>query len=35
MRPLPALHASHGGIWIADERGTRGVGRSEAIARAA
>lgn len=35
MRPLPALHASHAGIWIADERGTRGVGRSEAIARAA
>ena len=32
---LPALHASHGGIWIADDRGTRGVGRGEAIARAA
>ena len=32
---FPALHASHGGIWIADERGTRGVGRAEAIARAA
>ncbi len=35
--PLPysALHASHSGIWIADETGVRGVGRSEAIARAA
>lgn len=31
----PALHASHGGIWIADEDGTRGVGRGEAIARVA
>jgi len=32
--PYPALYASHGGIWIADDRGTRGVGRGEAIARA-
>lgn len=31
----PALHASHGGIWISDADGTRGVGRGEAIARAA
>jgi len=31
----PALYASHGGIWIADDAGTRGVGRGEAIARAA
>ncbi len=31
----PALHASHAGLWIADERGTRGVGRAEAIGRAA
>jgi ATP-dependent DNA helicase DinG len=30
----PALHASHSGIWIADESGVRGVGRGEAIARA-
>ncbi len=34
--PIPALHASHGGIWIATPDGeTRGVGRGEAIARAA
>ncbi|MFM9851557.1 MAG: ATP-dependent DNA helicase, partial [Sphingomonadaceae bacterium] len=32
--PIPALHASHSGIWIADENGVRGVGRGEAIARA-
>ena len=32
---IPALHASHGGIWIADKDGVRGVGRGEAIARAA
>ncbi len=32
---ISALHASHGGIWIADERGVRGVGRGEAISRAA
>jgi ATP-dependent DNA helicase DinG len=31
----PALHASHGGIWIADERGTRALSRGEAVARAA
>lgn len=32
---LPALHASHGGIWIADPQGaTRALGRGEAIARA-
>ncbi len=30
----PALHASHGGIWIADDNGVRGLGRGEAIARA-
>ncbi len=33
--PYPALHASHSGIWIADERGSRQVGRGEAISRAA
>ena len=34
--PIPALHASHGGVWIAEVDGTtRGVGRGEAIARAA
>ena len=33
--PYPAIHASHGGIWIADDRGTRGIGRGEAISRAA
>jgi len=33
---LSALHASHGGIWIASPQGeTRAVGRGEAIARAA
>ena len=31
----PALHASHAGIWIADEHGARALGRGEAIARAA
>jgi ATP-dependent DNA helicase DinG len=31
----PALHASHGGIWIADDGGVRGVGRGEAIGLAA
>ena len=30
----PALHASHSGIWIADDEGVRRVGRGEAIARA-
>jgi ATP-dependent DNA helicase DinG len=34
LLPHPALYASHGGIWIADDTGTRGVGRREAIARA-
>ena len=29
--PYPALHASHGGIWIADGQATRQVGRGEAI----
>ena len=33
--PHPALYASHAGIWIADATGTRGVGRGEAISRAA
>jgi ATP-dependent DNA helicase DinG len=31
----PALYASHGGIWIADDAGTRGIGRGEAISKAA
>ena len=35
MLPYPALHASHGGIWIADAAGTRVVGRGEAIRLAA
>src|SRR6185503_7501278 len=34
--PYPALHATHGGIWIAWPDGrTEGVGRGAAIARAA
>ncbi|HEY0311786.1 MAG TPA: ATP-dependent DNA helicase [Allosphingosinicella sp.] len=33
--PYPALHATHGGIWLATSDGTRGLGRGEAIARAA
>src|SRR3954452_9951402 len=33
--PYPALHASHGGIWIATAEGTRGIGRGEAIRIAA
>ncbi|MFS0772924.1 ATP-dependent DNA helicase [Sphingomonas sp. 1P08PE] len=33
--PYPALHASHGGIWIASADGTRRVGRGEAIRIAA
>ena len=34
--PYPALHATHGGIWIATPDGEmRAVGRSEAVARAA
>ncbi|MBX3593691.1 ATP-dependent DNA helicase [Sphingomonas sp.] len=33
--PYPALHASHGGIWIATEDGTRSVSRGEAVRMAA
>lgn len=33
--PYPALHASHGGIWIATEDGVRSVGRGEAVRVAA
>ncbi len=33
--PHPALYASHGGVWIADYNGTRGIGRGEAISKAA
>lgn len=34
--PLPALHATHAGIWIADPAGrVREIGRGEAISRAA
>ena len=33
--PYPALHASHGGVWIADDGGTRAIGRGEAIRIAA
>ncbi len=33
--PYPALHASHGGIWIARDGQTRQVGRGEAIRIAA
>ena len=33
--PYPALHASHGGIWIADDDGDRAIGRGEAIRIAA
>ena len=35
MLPCPALHASHGGIWVADRDGTRPLGRGEAIRLAA
>ena len=35
LPPYPALHASHGGIWIASEGETRQVGRGEAIRLAA
>ena len=35
MLPYPALHASHGGIWIADANGAREVGRGEAVRIAA
>jgi ATP-dependent DNA helicase DinG len=34
--PYPALHATHGGIWLASPDGeVRGIGRGEAAARAA
>lgn len=33
--PYPALHASHGGIWIATAESTRSVGRGEAVRIAA
>jgi len=33
--PYPAIHASHGGIWIATAEGTRPIGRGEAIRIAA
>jgi ATP-dependent DNA helicase DinG len=33
--PYPALHASHGGVWIATEGETRAIGRGEAIRIAA
>jgi ATP-dependent DNA helicase DinG len=33
--PYPALHASHGGIWIAQEGAVRQIGRGEAIRIAA
>ena len=32
---LPALHATHGGIWLATAEGARALDRGEAIARAA
>ncbi|MES2339632.1 MAG: ATP-dependent DNA helicase [Pseudomonadota bacterium] len=35
MLPYPALHASHGGIWIATEQDCRAVGRGEAVRIAA
>ena len=35
MLPYPALHASHGGIWLATPAKTRGIGRAEAIRIAA
>ncbi len=36
LPPYPALHATHGGIWIAwPEGGVEAVGRGQAIARAA
>ena len=35
MLPYPALHASHGGIWVAQGNETRGIGRGEAIRIAA
>lgn len=33
--PHPALHASHSGIWVADDHGTRALSRGEAIRLAA
>lgn len=33
--PYPALHASHGGIWIATAEETRSIGRGEAVRLAA
>ncbi len=33
--PWPALHASHGGIWIATADGTRQLGKGEAVRMAA
>jgi len=33
--PYPALHATHGGIWLASGDETRALGRGEAVARAA
>ncbi len=33
--PYPALHASHGGMWIATAEGTRSIGRGEAVRIAA
>jgi len=33
--PYPALHASHGGIWIATADGTHSIGRGEAVRIAA
>lgn len=33
--PYPALHASHGGIWITTAEGTRSIGRGEAVRIAA
>ncbi|GAC1572850.1 MAG: ATP-dependent DNA helicase [Sphingomicrobium sp.] len=35
LLPLPALHATHAGIWLADAGGVREASRGEAIARAA
>jgi ATP-dependent DNA helicase DinG len=33
--PYPALHATHGGIWLAAEGRVRALGRGEAVAQAA
>ena len=33
--PYPALHATHGGIWLIADGETRAIGRGEAVARAA